>query len=159
MKPCSFSAKNVHFSILLGCLLALLSLALADNCDFLEIANLTKILPQTWSSLAWDKVDLISWGKIQMSDYQNLMRESSKESINLRLTILGNSTSSIPKDTKSTMISSCSDDYRFLTTVIKSVKPSSALIVFTKTGLAQTFLDMLKKFDWTNSFYLLDIYR
>ena len=155
-----FSIKMFKFKILLYLIPIILTFASTNNCANAETIKLTKVLPKIWSSLSWNKVDLIRLDNIPISDYQTLMKESSRENINLRQTIWKNNKySSVAKDSKLTLILSSVDDHQFLTKFMKSVKPFSTLVAFTITNFTQNFLKIMQDLDWTHSFYLLETER
>jgi hypothetical protein len=121
-----------------------------------------EILPKIWSNLSWNLVDLIECNqvnRISFSEHKELLKQSTKHDINLRITILDKEMETSPLNAKATFFSSCDDDHPKLMTLIKNGKPFSISIALTQTRLKQNLLWHVKQIKELASFYLLDMER
>jgi len=135
-----------------------------DSRQCYQLLNKTPadILPKIWSNLSWNLVDLIECNqvnRISFSEHKELLKQSTKHDINLRITILDKEMETIPLNAKATFFSSCDDDYPKLMTFIKTGQPFSILISLTQTRLKQNLLWHVKQIKELTSFYLLDMER
>jgi hypothetical protein len=121
--------------------------------------SILSVLPEIWSSLAWNKVTLLESSRNQFSDFhRNLMRESSKQNVNLRISFLPNGQDQFPE--KITFILRCNnnnDDQHDSGYLIRSRKPLSTLIAVSQNCSKNKTKHFFTKFNFTTTFYLLDI--
>ena len=120
--------------------------------------SILSVLPEIWSSLAWNKVTLLESSRNQFSDFhRNLMRESSKQNVNLRISFLPNGQDQFQE--KITFILRCNhnNDYQDLGSLIKNRKPLSTLIAVSQNCSKNKTKHFFTKFNITTTFYLLDI--
>ena len=118
--------------------------------------NLSYVLPKFWSGLAWNEVTLQENSKKQFSDFHlNLMKESSRQNINLRVRFLGKAQDQFLG--KITYILRCNNnDYQDLGFLIQNRKPLSTLIVMMQNGFTERMKQFLITLNVTTTAYLLD---
>jgi hypothetical protein len=120
--------------------------------------NLSYILPKFWSGLAWNEVTLQENSKKHFSDFHlHLMRESSRQNINLKVRFLEKAQNQF--EGKMTFILRCnnSNDYQDIGFLIKNRKPLSTMIVMIQNGLTERMKQFLITLNVTTTAYLLDI--
>ena len=129
------------------------------NClDGSENLSFFHVLPKFWSGLAWNEVTLQENSKKHFSDFHfNLMRESSRQNINLKVRFLEKAQNQF--EGKMTFILRCnnSNDYQDIGFLIKNRKPLSTMIVMIQNGLTERMKKFLITLNVTTTAYLLDI--
>lgn len=134
-----------------------------SSCQKVTDFNLPDVLPRTWANLAWDAVDLVEFNannRIQLSQYQKLLIEATRENVNLRFLISGTKKyDTVKPDAKVSLVSSCDDEHNNLTAFVKDSRSGSMLVAITKTNLVPNFYKNLERIQKLTSFYLLDMER
>jgi hypothetical protein len=139
-------------------LLVIIRISLCEIDSLKPSESILSVLPDIWSSLAWNKVTLLVSSRNQFSDFHiNLMKESSKENVNLRVSFLPNGQDQFAE--KITFILRCNhnNDYQDLGSLIKNRKPLSTLIAVSQNCSTNKMKRFLTQFNITTTFYLLDI--
>jgi hypothetical protein len=139
-------------------LLVIIRISLCEIDSLKPTESILSVLPDIWSSLAWNKVTLLESSRNQFSDFhRHLMRESSKQNVNLRVSFLPNGQDQFAE--KITFILRCNNnkDYQDLGFLIKNRKPLSTMIAVSQNCSKNKTKHFFTKFNITTTFYLLDI--
>ena len=148
--------------LLLIVVLAIVKISLCNISCLKYSENISKVLPKIWSSLAWNKVTLLESSRNCYTLYKNLISESSKQNINLKISFfekVKNKKEFLEKSffSKMTFILRRNDDLQDFGFLIKSRKPISTVIAVANGQLSENIEIFLKYFNETTSMYLLNV--
>ena len=140
-------------------LVGIVRVSFCDNNCVDRSENLSKVLAKFWSSLAWNNVTLCESSRKRFADFhRKLMKESSRNNVNLRISFFGDSQEQcLGKKTFVLRCSNTNEDYQDLEILIKSGSPLSTLIAVTQNSLTEELKHFLIQLNVTTSVYLINI--
>ena len=133
---------------------------LLDNICIEPSSKMEDILPNVWTNLAWRNVHLKELNLQTKADFhRNLMSISTRNNINLKISVLAKDKGLSNDNSKLTLISRCEIDFYGFEHFLRIRKPMTTMIAISGKSLEENFLNFVKEIKMPTAFYLLDIER
>ena len=133
---------------------------LLNNICIEPSSKMEDILPNVWTNLAWRNVHLKELNLQTKADFhRNLMSISTRNNINLKISVLAKDKGLSNDNSKLTLISRCEKDFYGFEHFLRIRKPMTTMIAVSGKFLEENFLNFVKEIKMPTAFYLLDIER
>ena len=133
---------------------------LLNNICIEPSSKMEDILPNVWTNLAWRNVHLKELNLQTKADFhRNLMSISTRNNINLKISVLAKDKGLSNDNSKLTLISRCEIDFHGFEHFLRIRKPMTTMIAISGKFLEENFLNFVKEIKMPTAFYLLDIER
>ena len=133
---------------------------LLNNICIEPSSKMEDILPNVWTNLAWRNVHLKELNIQTKADFhRNLISISTRNNINLKISVLAKDKGLSNDNSKLTLISRCEIDFYGFEHFLRIRKPMTTMIAVSGKFLEENFLNFVKEIKMPTAFYLLDIER